>query len=368
MARKHGEQWFRKQEARLLEPFKNTIRYYRWGLLRNLFILPKALYDLARVKYYQSVSLRQSADYLGKARAITFVGAPGVGKTFSGGEFAISVALQQWQKLQSEYLLQSGLVNRWIAEGNVDKVTAYLALEASYWFNKERETQFIPCLASSVPIRDIYGRRSYEYSDAVALQQIRLPEYTVIFNDETGSTQGANTSRNASCDIMDFYRYLRHFGDFMLINTEQGGDGNAKYIRKVTDYNIRLKRQSWIMAPEGAIKRLEKKKKRYFKRRAKGKYSELKAKFLCEKLYYRQEYLKTIGYRCIPYRFEATEGNAMDAEQGEYIFPARGIGTYDSRSYRKLYKCRNQDLDLPGWESLLVPSQDLHRFDDQISG
>lgn len=365
MARQHSEKWFRKQEERLMEPFKNTKRYYRNNLLLHLYS-SAAWGNWKTCKQLIAQSLEQTQSYLGRARAVTFCGAPGVGKTFSAKEFAIAVSAQQWQKLQSDYLMQSSLINRWIADGDTDQMTAFLALEESYWFYKERESEYIPCLVSTVPIQDIFGRYSYVLNDSHALQQVRLPDRSVLFNDESGSTQGANTSRNASCDILDFYRFYRHFGDFILINTDQGGDGNAKYIRKSTDYNIRLSRQQSLMAPETAQNRLEKQKTRYFKRKANGGYSERRAQYIGEKLYYREKYLQTVGFRCIPYRFEASEGNVMERQNGEYIFSARGNGTYNDRAYRNLYKCRNQELKLTAWQSLTVPEEDPHRFDDQI--
>lgn len=370
VVKQHSEAWFAKQEARLQEPYKNTKRYYfRDALLKILTIvrIPDALVNAIRCKYHIMQCEAQMGDYLGAARAVTFVGAPGVGKTFSASNFAVVIAGQQWARLQSDYLLQSSLINRWIAEGNIDKIVAFRALEQSYWYFKERESWKIPCLLSSVPIQDKFGRFSYKLTPDVALQIVRVPEYSVLFNDESGMTQGANTSKSASTDILDFYRCNRHFGDFILINTEQGGDGNGKYIRKVTDYNIRLKRQETIMAPKIAEWRLEKRKARFFKRKAKGKYTAERERYLGEKLYYREMYLKTIGFRVIPYRFEMTEGNAMDSEHGNYIFPRSGMANYDSRAYRTMYKCRNQELAVESWSSFLVDDQDIHKFDDQIS-
>lgn len=366
----HSEAWFAKQEALLQEPFKNTKRYYyRDALLRILTIvrIPDALVNAIRCKYHTMQCEAQMSDYLGSARAITFVGAPGVGKTFSAANFAIVVAGQQWSRLQSDYLLQSSMIDRWIAEGNIDKIIAFRALEESYLYYKERENSKIPCLVSSVPVQDKFGRFSYKLTPDVALQIVRAPEYSVLFNDESGMTQGANTSKSASSDILDFYRCNRHFGDFIIINTEQGGDGNGKYIRKITDYNIRLKRQETLMPPKFAEYRLQKRKARYFKRKAQGKYTPERAKYLAEKLYYREKYLQTIGFRIIPYRFEATEGNAMDFEQGKYIFPRSGMANYESRAYRTMYKCRNQELSIEAWTSFHVDENDIHRFDDQIT-
>ncbi len=368
MARIHSERWFQKQEARLAgDPFQNTRKYYIHGLKLLFWFLIFPTVNAIRCLNYLGKSREQSQDYLGSARAVTLTGAPGVGKTFSASNFAVSLALQRWEQLQSDYILQSGLINRWISEGDIDKIAAFRSLEESYFFYKEREEVGIPCLISSVPLKDRSGRFSYTLTPEVPLQLLRIPEYTVIFNDESGLTQGANTSRNASSDIRDFYRFNRHFGDYMFLNTEQGGDQNAKYMRIVTDYNIRLTRQEWVMSPKAALWRHEKAKARFFKRQAKGKYSLEREKYLIEKLYFREKYLKTIGFRAIPYRFEQSEGNTMDAQRGVYIFSASGLAEYDSRSYRNLYKCKDQALQVRMWRSLLVCGVDPHEYDDQIA-
>ena len=425
--KKHSEAWFARQEALLNEPFRNTKRYYylptfifiavffitkdyyhgwqswllsflnasisyrTWtvALLRDVGAwLPSAIFWFVSVlaqyvsyrfmvksfaniflcRYYTNKAYSQMADYLGSAREVTCIGPPGCGKTCSGGaNFAILVAQQNWERLKKDYFSQCGMRARWLREGNVEKLQAFRALEESYYFFASREAVYIPCLASSLPLQDTEGRFSYQLTDEVALQLVRVPEYTVLFNDESGLSQGANTSRNASSDILDFYRLPRHFGDYIIINTEQGGDGNGKYIRKSTDYNIRLRRQSSIMKPEFALKWHERAKRRFYKRKAKGKYTPAQEKYIGEKLYFREEYLKTIGFRGIPYRFEATEGNLIENDEGVFIFPARGMGNYDQRAYRTLYKAKNLSFNLSAWNSMVVNESDFHKYDAQIS-
>ena len=371
MARQHSERWFSKQERLLTnEPMKNTRKYYCHILqfFKFAFIIP-TVRALQYVRY-ANIFREQSTDYLGSSRAVTLTGAPGVGKTFSSINFAISLAETRWSQLQSDYILQSGMIDRWIQDGEIDKIISYRAIEESYLFYKSREEVGIPCLVSSIPIKDQYGRFSYTLTPEVPLQLVRLPEYTVIFNDESGLTQGANTSKTAGSNVRDFYRFNRHFGDFMFINTEQGSDQNAKYMRIVTDHNIRLRRQEWIMKPEIALWRLEKAKAKFFRRRGRGKYAKRpeREQYIIEKLYYREMYLRTIGFRAIPYRYEQSEGNAVNDEHGVYIFPAGGMAQYDARTYRNLYKCKDETIDIDIYRSLIVEENaDPHKFDDQIT-
>ena len=102
----------------------------------------------------------------------------------------------------------------------------------------------------------------------------RVPEYTVLFNDESGRKQGCNTSKTVSESVLDFWRLNRHFGDFILINTEQGADGNGKYIRKCTDYNIRCFYQEWLLPPIKLQAKFAKHKAKFEKKLAEGKLTE----------------------------------------------------------------------------------------------
>ena len=63
-------------------------------------------------------------------------------------------------------------------------------------------------------------------------QHKRVAEYCVIFDDESGATKGTDTSKQASKRIKAFYRFVRHFGDFIIIMTEQNSMKNADYQMK----------------------------------------------------------------------------------------------------------------------------------------
>ncbi len=415
--KEHSEKWFLKRDKHLKDPFRNTKKYnyiptvvfiviffiakdyyhgwlsfglsflsisvffhasLTWAWFVELMLwLPlltvqivagyyaiKSFANISLAKYYFNKSLNQASDYLGSLRSVTLVGSPGCGKTFTGGaNFAIVIAQMQWQKLKSDYFLQKCMLTRWIRKCDTDKLKAFQAIEAAYLFYSEREGEYIPCLISSIPLEDQYGRRSYELTLEMYLQLKRAPECSVLFNDECGVSQGANTSRTTDTHIADFWRFNRHFGDFILINTEQGGDGTSKAVRKVTDCNIRLAGQTWLMAPNKLIKWHNRAQERFIKRVQKGKYNAIKEQRLGEKLFYRGEYIKTIGFRKIPYRYETSEGNLVNLKAGEYIFPARGFGAYDSRAFRNAYAAKDMPINLKPWQSLLINESDLHRYD-----
>ena len=361
----HSEEWFERWEARLNDPdpFRNTRRYYRKeGWLHALhfrFISAAKAWKQPKdfIKQYEA----QTKNYMRNARAINIIGEPGVGKSFSASNIAVTLAAQRWEQLQSDYFLQRSMLNRWTAFGDLEKLEAFRDLETAYAFYKKNEDKYIPCLLSKVPLYDREGRAAYKLTDEVMQQTSRAPEYSVFLMDEAGSTQGSDTSRDADKDMKLFYRYYRHFGNFMMIFTDPGDDGLGKYIRIVTDYNIRLRRQEWVMRPERGFAKLDKKKEKFFKKCEEGKYSKEREQYIAEELYFKSEYLSTIGFRKIPYCFEAADRGKTIAEEdkGVWYFPSKGTAIYDERAYRRLYKARGQKLDLSAWSSLLADEEDF---------
>lgn len=413
----HSDEWFARQQARLLEPYKNTRRYnyipavvfvaayfvtkdyyhgwqnllysfldvsiffrWRWEVsfiadvvlwlvalvvqIVALVFFIKTFVNVVRCKYYENVARVQAMDYLGSARVVTLTGVPGCGKTFSGGaNIAIAVAASRWAKLKSDYFLQHGMVTRWKLEGNTDAIEKFAALEESYFYYAEREARYIPCLVSTIPLRDLLGRFSYVMTPEVEAQVTRVPEYSVLFKDESGLDSGASRSRDMSLAEQATYRFIRHFGDFTLINTDQRETGNAVQIRGVTDYNINLQRQETIMAPNFAWKIFQKQKNRYFRRLQEGKISREKAQYIGEKYFYREKYLETIGFRKIPYTHGGANGQGTVFDRGTYIFPRRGMADYDGRTWWKMYQAKDKPIDLATWETLLVGEDEVRARD-----
>lgn len=361
----HSPAWFARQEARLQEPIKNTVRYLGKSAIIKIFaglptlILPVVgiieLYKLR--KSLESYSTLTTA-IMNNGRAVTNDGPPGTGKTFTGSNVAYMLALEQWHKLKSDYYTQRTMVSQWVKTGESDKLEAFQALEQSYNFFKEHEAENIPCLVSSVPLREYgTGRMSFKLTPELFRQIERVPEYTVIFNDESGLDQGAETSKTDDKDLLAFWRFCRHFFDGMFINTNQDGDQNGIYMRRSTDYVNHIYGQKWLFEPLLLKARYERKERRYYKRLALGKISKIRAEYIGQVLYYLKKYIATIGFRRVTCRKTTSEGASVgDIE--EIILPAIGGVQYDNRAYRKLYKCKDKPIKLQGWERLAVDESD----------
>lgn len=324
------------------------------------FILKKHIRNGFECRYYLGVFTAQSANYLDKGRSVTLCGAPGTGKTVLGGTMSKILAEQRWEKLTFDYLTENARKEYYVQTLNVEKLKRLQALEESYLFYKSREQTHIPCLVTTIGMQDLNGRYSYVLEAEMYAQLKRVPEYSVLFNDESGREQGCETSKNAGENVKDFWRLNRHFGDFILINTEQGVDGNGKFIRKCTDYNLHCYYQEWLLPPKRLQAKFEKRKLKFNEKVAEGKLTEEEQRYILQELYYESKYIATIGFRKIKVKKEGTTeqtGMSFNDEEGYKIIPSRTIYNYDERAYAELYRCGEEEIKLEGWTSLTLNSR-----------
>ncbi len=371
MSRAHDEKWFAKWEARLEEPLKNTVRYRARSATLKFCTGILALWGLFQIlstwKKVRRVS-NLTLEYMNKGRAVTNDGAPGAGKTFTGSNVAYYLALEEWERLKSDYFTERTMVTQWTKEGDSDKLEAFRQLEESYKFFAERESEYIPCLVSSIPLREYgSGRMSYKLTPGMFLQEERVAEYTVFFNDESGDDQGADTSKTTNKDLLAFWRLPRHFFDGKFVNTNQDGSQNAIYMRRSTDFVSHIFGQEWIDRPTLLEMRYNRKERRYFKRLYKGKLSPERAEYIGQKLYFMKKYIQTIGFRKITSQLMTPKGVAIGQPEVT-ILPAIGGVQYDDRAYRKQYKCKDQPIKMKGWEKLTIEPYDHSDFDKKVKG
>lgn len=326
------------------------------GILLIVFSVITLFKKGIKAKYFEFVYYGQSAGYMENQHSVCCTGPPGAGKTSLGGDMAVCVARRRWEDLKYEYHTRKRRIRTCIQMGMTEELEKFKAIEESYLFFKRRERCYIPCLATTLGMR-VCGRYAYKANNKFFLQMQRVPEYCVIFDDESGSTKGANTSSTVNDNVADFYRYVRHYGDFMIIMTEQGDDGAGKYIRKCLDNTIYCKMQKWILKP-GFLLRLDNRlRARLIRLEETGKYKPRFNTFV----YYFDAIVRTIGYRQISYRnmgnVEHDDG-ALKGKEGTYILPSRLIYDYDDRSYRFTYKALDLPLELEGWDRLTLRAED----------
>lgn len=372
MQKAHSEAWFAKQEARLQEPINNTKRYhYRGGLIKIAFlptiVLPVlGIIQIIRARNYLRQFIECRNEFMHNGRMITNDGAPGAGKTFSGANMAYYIAQMQWEKLKSDYFTQRSMRSEWIKNGETDKLTALKALEESYEFFAAREAEHIPCLMSTVPLREYgTGRTSYHLPPEIFMQTQRAPEYTVFFSDESGRLFGSDKSKTASADIADFLRFYRHFMDGMGVNTNQDGGQNMIQIRRSTDYVNHIFGQEWLLPPVRLERKYARKERKFYKKLS--KMTPAQEEYFAQELYYLKKYKATIGFRRVLHQLSTAQGERV-GEKEYYIFPAIGGVQYDDRCYRNWYKCKDKKIELEGWEDLVVDEFDRSEYDSLITG
>lgn len=371
----HSDKWFAAQEARLEEPLKNTKRYYRKSAMLKIFaglptlILP-ILGIIEVVRLYRNLNgySNFTTEYMRNGRAVTNDGAPGAGKTFTGCNTAYYLAIEAWEQLKNDYFTQKSMLSVWLKNGDTDKIEAFKTLEKSYEFYKANEETNIPCLISTIPLREYgTGRMSYKITPEMFLQLDRVPEYTIFFIDEIGEDQGVDKSDTVNPDYLAFWRFPRHFFDGKFVNTNQDGSQAAIAVRRSTDYVNHIIGQEWKMRPTALENRYERRKARFFKRLNKGRYSEARAEYIEQELYYQFKYYHTIGFRQVTCQLHTTQGVAVGGFD-KYILPAIGGVQYDDRTYRKQYKCKDKEIKLQGWEKLTIDEYDHSEFNNQVKG
>ncbi len=367
----HTEKWFERQERRLEEPLKNTIRYKsKWATLKICtgVLAPWGIYEFFKLVKEVRATVTFTTDYMRSGRAVTNDGAPGVGKTFTGSNTAYNLALDAWELLKDEYYTQTAMLPQWLKDGELDKIAAYNSLKESYEYYKERESENIPCLVSSIPLREYgTGRMSYQLTPEMFLQVDRVPEYTIFFIDEIGEEQGVDKSTTDNSDYLAFWRFPRHFFDGKFVNTNQDGGQAAIAVRRSTDYVNRIIGQEWIDRPAALESRYRRLKRRYYKLITRyGKESHC-AQYLAQKLYYLKKYIKTIGFREITCQLRTTDGAAVGSME-KFILPAIGGVQYDDRTYRNQYKCKGEEIKLRGWEKLTIEQYDHSDFAAELGG
>ena len=135
MPKTHPEKWFLKQETRLEEPLKNTIRYKgKWAIFKLCtgVLAIWGIVQLVRLYKYLNDFSNFTTEYMRNGRAVTNDGAPGAGKTFTGCNTAYYLAQEAWKSLQSDYHIQRAMLSVWLKNGDTDKIEAFKAIEQSY--------------------------------------------------------------------------------------------------------------------------------------------------------------------------------------------------------------------------------------------
>ena len=286
-------------------------------------------------------------------------GGPGCGKSSSMYNDGIILAEMSWRMICYEHFLLKYHIWK-PKEGRSEEWDRRAIEECFNFFKKHKE--FIPCLWSKDTIVDKYGRKSQKLTLDHLQQKKKLLYRAILLYDEIGKDLPAllklMDDQNKDVDLREvsgFMRYLRHYGEFKIIFTEQDVKNMFKDNRRVTDENILFSNQVTVMRPI-IFKLIQ-----YFHRWYIAKIEEKTPRWMSKSLsvligrYFKayDNWLSYIGFRKYNFHFIGNVDKSLVKEKkGSFILMPHLNCHYDSRANRYKYKCAKNDY----W----IDNQDLN--------
>lgn len=307
------------------------------ALIKYFYCLFKVIDHSWKVRQYKNASQSRG-------------GGPGCGKSSSMYNDGIIMAEMAWRMICYEHFLLKQHI--WQPKENHSEEWDRKAIEECYNFFKEHK-EFIPCLWSKDTVYDKYGRKSQKLTLDHLQSKRKLLYRGVLLYDEIGKDLPAMLKfiddQNKDVDLKEvstFMRYLRHYGEYKIIFTEQDVTNMFKDNRRVTDENLLFSTQTAILRPE--ILNLIQYFHRWFIAKIEEKTPGWMSKSLAVLIgrYFKayDNFLSYVGFRQYKYH---TIGNVdkslVKEKQGTFILMPHLNCRYDSRANKYKYKCANND-------------------------
>lgn len=290
-------------------------------------------------------SLKQSVNVIIK------IGSPGSGKSSSAIYDAILKAQKMWQQLQFDYWRYSAGIEKWLKYNNIEKIQQWYEIRDAY--NFYISTDCIPCLWSNIPVSDLYGQNANALTVDHLYQQIRLPAFAVLFVDEIGSMLDVDLYKDKPFELSNMFRFCRHFGNFLIIGTEQSAENVYIDVRRVVSFHEYMLGQKWVNKPYLFIA-LYNIFKWFFTKIQKG------AKFFAPAMNLLNDLIRHVGFRKYIYAYEGnTERCQSSYSNGKrcYYLPSCLNFFYDDRTYRNYYLPKDYPLESQVFKSLVLASE-----------
>lgn len=271
-------------------------------------------------------------------------GVPGAGKTSSLLNDMKILADLMWDNICEKYrMLEPYLedIPYWKEKSRED---AEEIIEA---YNFYQDGGTYPCFWTSLPCF-VDGIPTNRVTANHLLQKERLPYGSVLVLDETSLILPQELYRDKPYELIEVCKFPRHFGDFKIGSTEQDEDSNLIYLRRVSGQTMSMLEQEWIQQPKilqwiydkllNKTKTMTKKKVNFFKM-----FNQL---------------IHAMGYRRYWY-IERTLGVGGNSGIQSFILKPNLNITYDDRSYKNAYKCKDKPLIQSKWEHLRLTKEEI---------
>lgn len=283
--------------------------------------------------------------------AIVVDGKVGAGKTSSLLESYAILAKIQWEKMCKACSMLLPFLDD-IPYWREDLRQSAQEILESYFFFLNSGT--VPLLYTSVPCK-VDGLFTNKLKADHLLQKERLPYGVVIIIDESSLVLPQNLYKSTPYNLIEFFKFLRHYGDFYVGATEQDENSNLIYLRRACGKVVHIIKQKHILKNkllEWLHNFIE----------THSKESARRSVFL----YKLNKIVANSGWRKYYYK-EYYEGD----EEGSYIKsfvvkPCLDI-SYSSRAYKQGYRCLDQKLTVSTWTSLYLTKSELREvFSDDL--
>lgn len=290
-----------------------------------------------RVKIYDN-------DISSHIYAAVYQGAPGAGKTSSIGTDGVKMASYMWSTICEKYAMLEPFIDEIQYWPKKEKKDALEIIE-SYKFFIYSGT--VPCLYTSFPAF-VDGVPTNVLTADHILQKEKLPYGSVLLMDESSLMFPQELFKVKPYDLVEFFKFLRHFGNFHVFSTEQNEEANVIYLRRVAGLSRTFIIQEWIHKPKFLIWLYNK----LFNLRSRRPFTKAAVNFF--KIF--KQYYNAFGYR--KYYFFDNNSSAIKT----YVTRPNLKLDYDDRCYRNLYRCRNKPLKVTPWMSYIPDDSDLKKI------
>lgn len=267
-------------------------------------------------------------------------GPPGTGKSSSAGYDVKIMADMMYSELRWKYWEMRYKIAEYIEAGNVQKILEWYEVRDSYEYYITHDC--IPCMWSNIPIR-VNGQFSSIITYQHAAQIERVPYYSVIYFDESGSVFRVDAWHDKPLTVSDFFRLARHLGEFRIVCTEQDASNVFKDVRRVTSQNWLMIEQKWVNKPLLLLipyKIL----KAYFLWSDKGN------KTLADFMLSYKKLLNHIGQRRYKYIAKQSDINTLTHGEGKrektkmFYLPTMLNYQYSDRTFKNLYLAKGKEI------------------------
>lgn len=332
----------------LITVFEFTFKNILQAIILIIIFVPSCI-QLGQFLLYWSINeIYQYKVRLCKHSSQARGGAPGTGKSSTMYYDGILMAEMAWRRICYEYfLIKCGIFK---TKKSRSKLWDEKAIIECYKFFKSHK-EYIPCLYSKYTVYDKHGRRSQKLTLKHLESKRKLLYRSVLLYDEIGQDLPAMLKfmddQNKDVDlkkVADFMRYLRHFGNFKIIFTEQ--DVSNMYIgnRRVTDLNRLFIEQKAVLQPKVFLVMQYFLEWFFAKIQESNEYTKLISVMFGNLLKEFDNFVNNIGFRRYRYKDIGNNDKSLIKETRGTIYLKPSLNcSYDNRQNKYIYNAVNND-------------------------